>query len=467
MRIKLKHQILMAPAAVLFVMGLLLLFLQYTYWDLSVQRRHASDLGKVFVSLAEADLAAKRIHALSVALRRNFISNAPRLEEMDVLYGHLSTAIERTLEHLNVPDESVTLINQAVCKLDPEEGIDTERFIEALEILRPQLITLIETARSQRGKLKSLQNKNMDELVARTALVSLIVMSSAIVLGIFLSLFFARRILRRIQLISSGASNIVQGKHTLPASPETISDELDDLARSIHTMADKLIRVVGTEKLLQGAEDERRRIARDLHDQTLSDLSSVLRDIQELKLGGCQEHARQLETKLQNAINNLREVMDDLHPQTLDVLGLSAALQSHLENHQRASSIEAHFYASDAAERLQLSKNQELQLYRIAAEAMHNVYKHAKATRMELNLDCADSCLTLSVEDNGCGFVPQAESLGRGLHNIEERARTIGARLEWKPSRFSSGTRFELCLPLTPATNGNNGNDRGRTPSAP
>ncbi|MGD9848711.1 MAG: sensor histidine kinase [Desulfuromonas sp.] len=452
MRIKLKHQILLAPAAVLLLMGLLLLFLQYTYWDLSVKRRQASDLGKVFIALAEADLAAKRIQTLSLALRRNFVLNAPRLEEMDVLYGHLSSAIERTLESLEVSAEDASLLRRSVQNLDPEKGIDTERFIAALEELRPQLITLIENARSQRGKLKSLQTRNMDELVARTTLVSLVVMSTAIMLGILLSLFFSRRILRRIQLISSGASNLVEGRPTLTRTPETISDELDDLTVSLHKMAEKHIRVVGAEKLLQGAEDERRRIARDLHDQTLSDLSAILREVQELKREGCNERAERLERNLQNTINNLREVMNDLHPQTLDVLGLTAALQSHLESHQHHGEVEAHFYASQAAERLKLPKNQQLQLYRIAVEVVHNVYKHAAASRLELSLDCTDGQLILAVEDNGRGFTPDSERRGRGLYNIEERARVIGAHYSFKPSRFSSGTRFELHLPLTATT---------------
>ncbi|MCD6525997.1 MAG: hypothetical protein J7K75_03280 [Desulfuromonas sp.] len=445
----------MAPAAVLLIMTLLLVFLQYTYWDLSVERRQAANLGKVFISLAEADLAAKRIHALSKALRRNFILNAPKLKEMDQLYAHLSGAIDRTLKHLKVPPETVTILNQAVASLDPTEGIDTERFIEALTILRPQLIILIETARSQRGKLNNLKNEYMDELVARTALVSLVVLSAAIVLGILLALFFSRRILRRIQHISNGASSLARGEHGLVRAPETISDELDDLTVSLFNMADKLVRVVGAEKLLEGAEEERRRIARDLHDQTLSDLSSVLRDIQELKNGSCAPVADRLEGELQGAINNLRAVMDDLHPQTLDVLGLNAALQSHIETHQNNDSgqhIESHYYASDAAEQLTIPKSEQLHLYRIVVEAVHNVYKHSSASRYEVNFDYANGQLTLSVEDNGRGFTPSADDLGRGLYNIQERARTIGAQVLWKPSRFSSGTRFELTLPFKAGT---------------
>ncbi len=464
MRIKLKHQILMAPAAVLLIMGLLLIFLQYTYWDLSNQRREANKLGKVFISLAEADLSAKRIHALSIALRQNLILNVPRIEEVDMLYGHLSSAIRHTLEILPASPETATALNKSLNELDPSDGIDPERFLAALKVMRPHLIELIETARGQRGRFKHLQSKNMDELVARTALVSLVVLSAAIVLGILLSLFFARRILRRIQAISTSASSLLRGERKLTGTPTNISDELDDLSASLANMADKLIRVVGAEKLLEGAEEERRRIARDLHDQTLSDLSSILRDIQELKECECGgKTAQRLEIELQGSINNLREVMDDLHPQTLDVLGLNAALQSHIENHQQDNkhNIESHYYAAEATEQLKLTKSIQLQIYRIVVEAIHNVYKHSGATRFEVNFDHSSDKLAISVEDNGHGFDMEKATLGRGLYNIQERARSIGAQVCWKPSRFSSGNRFELLLQQTncpidnaPPTNG-------------
>ncbi|OQY20392.1 MAG: hypothetical protein B6I36_01055 [Desulfobacteraceae bacterium 4572_35.1] len=457
MRIKLKHQILMAPAAVLLIMGLLLIFLQYTYWDLSVQRHEANRLGKAFIALAEADLAAKRIHALSLALSKNLLVNVPRIDEVEQLYWHLANAVNHTIELLDIPTETANTLRTELEHLDPTAGIDPDRFLTTLQEMRPHLILLIDNARSQRSRFKNLRNKNMDELVARTALVSLIVLSAAIVLGIFLSLFFARRILRRIQTISTSASCLLRGECELTCTPTTISDELDDLSASLANMSDKLIRVVGAEKLLEGAEEERRRIARDLHDQTLSDLSNILRDIQDLKQKDCASIAPRLEAELQRAINNLREVMDDLHPQTLDVLGLDAAIESHIEGHQNGSDhhIDSNYYASGNTEELQLNKTVQLQLYRIIIEAIHNVYKHSGASRYEVNLDYNQNQLRISVEDNGSGFDLSKESLGRGLHNIKERARTIGAEVSWKPSRFSSGTRFEVVLNIEPKQNEN------------
>jgi two-component system sensor histidine kinase UhpB len=78
------------------------------------------------------------------------------------------------------------------------------------------------------------------------------------------------------------------------------------------------------------------------------------------------------------------------------------------------------------------------------------VIKHSRATRYEVNMARRGKELVLSVEDNGIGFkpAPAPGGGGRGLNNIRERAHAIGARVEWGASRFTTGTRFELVLPL-------------------
>ncbi len=96
---------------------------------------------------------------------------------------------------------------------------------------------------------------------------------------------------------------------------------------------------------------------------------------------------------------------------------------------------------------LDLDRLKQLALYRIAIEAIQNVIKHAAASRYEVNLEMREKTLVLSVEDNGKGM-PDTDNRdnGRGLNNISERAKSISAEVIWKPSRFSSGTRFELTL---------------------
>ena len=453
MRLALKHQIILAPAAVLLMLTLLLGFMQLSYWDLTLKRQAARKLGTVFISLAEADLATQRIYRLSLHLSREPLVDVARVSELAMLYQHLDDSSERIIENLGISKNERARFRETVNKLNPEFGFDAERFVEAIGELRPQFVGFSEQMQQKRASLSKIHSTDIDELVARTTFVSLIVLGTAILLGIFLSLFFARRILRRIQILSDSARMIAQGELVPPTPPEAIRDELDELTLSISRMTDKLIRVVSTEKLLEGAEEERRRIAMDIHDQTLSDLAAVKRGIESLKeQNGCHDEASLLENSLQKAIRNLREVMDNLHPQTLDILGLGAALESHLERHFNGDDLpEYHFHQTQKAEELQLPKFANLAIYRIASEAIHNVIKHAEANRYEISLDVNDGRFCLTVEDNGRGFDPETafDSNHRGLHNIRERARAIGAQVLWKPSRFSSGTRFELILNIS------------------
>jgi two-component system, NarL family, sensor histidine kinase UhpB len=451
MRLALKYQIILAPAVVLLLMTFLLIFLQYTYWDLSVKRQEAKRLGTVFIALAEADLATQRMYGLSLRLADERLVDVARFQEMAELYHHLEGATERILTRMSLADSTRAMVRQAVKDLDPEFGFDPQRFLSAISLLRPQLASISGTVQKQRENLRDVHKDDIDALVARTAAVSIVVLGAAIALGVVLALAFARHILRRIQVLSDAAGRIARGELTPPAAPEKVRDELDDLALSINGMTDRLIRVVSTEKLLEGAEEERRRIAMDIHDQTLSDLSSVLRGIQDLKKGECSHPAAKLEADLQKAMANLREVMDNLHPPTLDILGLGAALESHLEHHMTLGGLpEYHFYAAPSIESALASRVARLTFYRIAVEAIHNVVKHSAASRYEVNLDKRGGEVVLSVEDNGCGFDLEKilKGGGRGLNNIRERARAIGATVQWGASRFSSGTRFELSLPV-------------------
>ncbi|PLX94127.1 MAG: hypothetical protein C0619_03435 [Desulfuromonas sp.] len=448
MKITVKHQILMAPAAVLLLLALLLGYMQYTYWDLSVKRQEAKAIGTAFIALAEADLSVRRLAALMQRFQQNGFAEQQELELLTELHDRLSAAVER-VEPFGVLEspEEVERLQQLVIEMNPSRGVEPERVLEVIGRFRHQLSQLSSMTQLQRQQLRQVHTKDIDALVERTARASLVVLCVAIFTGIVLSLFFARRILSRIQLLSDSASRIAAGTLEPPPAPAQIRDELDDLTTSINLMTKRLIQVVGSEKLLEGAEDERRRIAMDLHDQSLADLSSVLRKLQVLP----SEMAGELEQDLNAAISNLRDIMNNLHPQTLDILGLGAAIEAHLErNCDKAGMPDYHYYLDPRVEELDLGRVPKLALYRICLEAINNVHKHSHASSFEVGLELRDSSLILSVEDNGSGFVPRPDggSNGRGLNNIRERARAINADVRWNASRFSSGTRFELCMPV-------------------
>ncbi len=455
MRLALKHQIILAPAVVLCLMTLLLCFLQFTYWDMSVKRQQAKDLKTAFIALAEADLATQRMQSIVRFIAQAQDPDPQALEQMANMHRHLAVAIEKLEESSHLSGESQSLLRQGVIDLNPEQGMALDRFESALAVLRPHLTKQLKDLNRQREALGNLHREDMDALVAETTFVTIVVLGTAILIGILLSLYFARHILRRIQALSDSASRITHGDFSPPPAPDSVRDELDDLAVSINHMTDQLIRVVAAEKLLEGAEEERRRIAMDIHDQTLADLSAVRRGLEHLRdENSCGEAIVAIEEDLQRATANLRVVMDNLHPQTLDILGLPAALESMLDKLcSFPGAPEYHFLCGSGKSDVGLSRLAQVTIYRIVAEAITNVMRHAQASKLEVSMMQSGGQLMIAVEDNGRGFEPDQRlphnAGGRGLHNIRERARAIGAGVEWRSSRFSTGTRFELLLPLT------------------
>jgi len=454
MRLALKHQIIMAPAAVLCLMTLLLGFLQFTYWDISVKRQKAKDLRTAFVALAEADMATQRMHGVVGFLAQAQFPDPRALEQIANLHRHLEVSIDRLQETGLMATPSMSRMRQSIVDLNPEYGMQLDQFNQALKVLHPLIMEQLSKLNEQRDDLSVLHREDIDTLVAETTFVSILVLGVAILVGILLSLAFARHILRRIQVLSDGAARITAGDFSPPPAPDKVRDELDGLAVSINQMTDQLIRVVAAEKLLEGAEEERRRIAMDIHDQTLADLAAVKRKLEHMRQEAPgNEDVTKIEVDLQRAMTNLRVVMDNLHPQTLDILGLPAATESFLEKTCEApNSPEYHFLVDDEVEALKLSRLTQVTLYRIIVEAVNNVMRHAHASQFEVGMGLRSGSLVITVEDNGRGFdtAPRLPDQvgGRGLHNIRERARAICAEVNWRSSRFSSGTRFELVLPL-------------------
>ena len=451
MRLPLKFKIILAPATVLLLLTLLLAFLQYTYWDLSKKNQASSQLRAAFISLVEADLATKRLYALGSAVYPEEAEDAfdgKRYDEMRHLYARLLGSLRTIQDMLPAAAELVDLAG----KLDPERSFEGGDYRNAVIELRSQLNALSEEIQREREILQNKNNRDITEIVYRTTTIGTFVLIVAILIGVFIALTFARHILYRINLLTQNASRIANGDLSPLPFPGKAQDELDDLAISIDRMTERLIRVVSTEKLLEGAEEERRRIARDLHDQTLADLSAVQRDLEVLHCGKCSEETHRVEEGLRRAMTNLREVMEDLHPQSLDILGLGAALESFLDRTMSREGLpEYQLYISPASEELVLPRHIQLAIYRIALEAIHNVIRHAHANRYEVVIERRGDDFVLSVEDNGNGFNAEtSQAGGRGLNNMRERARIINARINWGPSRFSSGTRFELSYRTTP-----------------
>jgi signal transduction histidine kinase len=229
------------------------------------------------------------------------------------------------------------------------------------------------------------------------------------------------------------------------------------MARATSELADANHQLAGARlNLANEAERERRRIARDLHDQTLADLRSLMLLTDQLpsRVNGQRDAVdpATFRTEIESISTEIRRICEDLSPSALDNVGLAAALEWALSNaasHCPAPARFEHEFAADEDldERLSLAPGVRMQIYRIAQEAITNVCRHADARRVRLDVRLSpEGELLLALEDDGrADFDPQERRArrGRGLASIRDRASLIEAEATWE-QRAEGGTRFTL-----------------------
>jgi signal transduction histidine kinase len=212
------------------------------------------------------------------------------------------------------------------------------------------------------------------------------------------------------------------------------------------------------ERLVTTREEERRRLRRDLHDGLGAALAGVVLQMSAARtlLVRDPDAAAQLLDKLrvevQDAITDIRRLVYDLRPPQLDELGLVAAIQELVSrltdsapvgSPQRDQRLNMTFEMPTSLPPLQAAV--EVAAYRIAAEALTNVVRHAEATNCALHLECRDM-LVLEIRDDGRGF-PRDKPRGVGLTSMRERAAELGGDLRIE-SALDRGTAIHAELPV-------------------
>ncbi len=211
------------------------------------------------------------------------------------------------------------------------------------------------------------------------------------------------------------------------------------------------------ERAVAAQEDERKRIARELHDetgQTLTalgvGLSGVEKTITE-NIELAQYQIAELKMMTMRAIDNLRQFISDLRPSVLDDMGLVSALRWYAMQYAERTQVGVEVEVIGAKRRL--PSRVETVLFRIAQEGLNNVIRHAHATRARLQLEFAESSIILSVEDNGSGFVldqvfgPNPERRAWGLLGVQERVALVGGKFHVE-SELGRGTKLSVEIPI-------------------
>ena len=207
-------------------------------------------------------------------------------------------------------------------------------------------------------------------------------------------------------------------------------------------------------RLVFAQEDERRRIAREMHDQFGEQLTSLSREIALLKEACADQsdlsgYVHRLEAISQQLDRDVDHLVWQLRPTALDDLGLRAALANYVQDWSTRVKIRAQLHMSGLMDE-RLSPDAETTLYRIAQEALTNVARHSRATSVDVMLERQGDCVLLIVEDNGVGFEPDdTESAGGGfgLLGMNERAALVGATVQIESSQ-GKGTTILLRLPI-------------------
>lgn len=198
-------------------------------------------------------------------------------------------------------------------------------------------------------------------------------------------------------------------------------------------------------------EQERTRIARELHDDLGTRLTAFNLELNSLvrRSQGDQELVGRLEQMLnmtEDAMTSLRGILSDLRPGLLDHLGLWPAVEQLLREVAHRSELQVALELDPAVERYRFDKASETALYRMVQEALHNTQKHAQASCFKVQVTLEDKFISLRMFDDGKGLRGQPVA-GYGLIGLEERARDIGAGFKLNSS-LGKGVEISLTLPV-------------------
>ena len=279
-----------------------------------------------------------------------------------------------------------------------------------------------------------------------------------VALSIIVNYMILRAALRPLAALDDIVSNIDRGDATMHARADAFGDQqlrrfarvLLQTAETSRAQARRL-----SAQVLRAQEDERKRIARELHDDTSGSLARLLINVAMCENLLAEESAQVREkmyaTRLlaEQTLENVRKLIFDLRPTMLDDLGLAAAVRWYAKTNLDAAGIELQFESNKLA---RASSQIETTLYRISQEAITNIIRHSRARHAHITLVRENSRIVLIVHDDGQGFDINAKHSNVGcdgcwgLFGMNERAQLLGGACAIE-SRAGAGTTVRVEIP--------------------
>ena len=270
--------------------------------------------------------------------------------------------------------------------------------------------------------------------------------------------FGARQIVQPLRELEKKSASLAWGDFSGIEDPvggiaeiRHLQAELSHMAQKVQAAQRSLRDYIGA--ITDAQEEERRRLARELHDDTLQSIIALKQRVQLVQKNmpdkDSQESLQELEIIAEQTIENLRRTTRALRPIYLEDLGLVTALEMLAQETESVSGVKIAFQKEGTEKRL--SAPVEMAFYRMAQEAINNVSRHAQASQADLSIRYQNEKVELQVADNGIGFeAPNtpadfAPSGHFGLLGMYERADLIGARLEILSSP-GQGTKLKISI---------------------
>jgi two-component system, NarL family, sensor histidine kinase UhpB len=263
-----------------------------------------------------------------------------------------------------------------------------------------------------------------------------VALTEAVVLGLGLGTMLALNfaLLRRALSPLDRLRELMRGADPLrPGARATVEDASPELRAVTETFNEMVARLEAERResagrALAAQEDERSRIARELHDEVGQKLTAVMLQLDSLSRLHADRLVKETREGVRESLEEVRFIARRLRPEALDHLGLPSALAA-LTNSLRAAggvAVERRIDSSLPA----LDPDIELVLYRVAQEALTNVVRHADCSWARLELRRLDAGVELTVVDTGPGFDPDIVAEGAGIRGMRERALLVGGELE-------------------------------------
>lgn len=427
---------------------------EYVEVKASPVRSSQGDITEIVMTVRDIT-EAKRMEQRIMEANRNLLTLnviADAVSQSLDLDTILNSALEKVLELMGGNTGGILLLDNETQSLSYRvyRGL-SEEFVKGIAGLR--LGEGIAGLVAKRGEPIYVDNISEDPRVTRSVVVteglrafaSVPLMSRGKVMGV---MNIASHTLQRftpedVQLLSSISNQIAVAIENAKL--------YEELQRKEEMRGELLHLVISTQ------EEERRRIARGLHDEISQAITSLtvnleaVADALPLDVDEVKSRLKRIQSIAIGTLDEIHKVIWELRPTLLDDLGLVAAVESYVEPHLAEAGVKAHFETAGTERRM--PTRVETAIFRIIQEAVTNIVRHANAESASISIEFEDNSIAVHIEDDGKGFDfdeamrATREGRGLGLLSMKERAELLGGSLNIK-SKPGQGTQIDLEIPV-------------------